>query len=79
VDSTARERGEPIAGNGRKLLLYSGGRVAEPVPIASQAEAKMGCFSYIEGSYNPVRLHSAMGYRSPMAYEAGMQTEGADT
>ena len=25
----------------------------------------MACFSYIEGCYNPVRLHSALGYRSP--------------
>ena len=38
--------------------------------FASQAEAKMACFSFIEGWYNPVRLHSALGYRSPMAYEA---------
>jgi putative transposase len=29
--------------------------------FASQAEAKMACFSYIEGWYNPVRLHSALG------------------
>jgi hypothetical protein len=27
--------------------------------FASRAEAKMACFSYIEGWYNPVRLHSA--------------------
>jgi putative transposase len=26
-----------------------------------QAEAKMACFSFIEGWYNPVRLHSALG------------------
>jgi putative transposase len=38
--------------------------------FASQAEARMACFSFIEGWYNPVRLHSALGYRSPMAYEA---------
>jgi len=38
--------------------------------IASQAEAKMACFSFIEGWYNPVRLHSALGYQSPMAYES---------
>ena len=38
--------------------------------FASQAEARMACFSYIEGWYNPVRLHSGLGYRSPMAYEA---------
>jgi putative transposase len=37
--------------------------------FASQAEARMACFSYIEGWYNPVRLHSALGYRSPIAYE----------
>ena len=37
--------------------------------FASQAEAKMACFSYMEGWYNPVRLHSALGYKSPMAYE----------
>lgn len=39
----------------------------------------MACFSYIEGWYNPVRLHSGLGYRSPMAYEASMQTAEADT
>ena len=38
--------------------------------FASQAEARMACFSFIEGWYNPVRLHSSLGYRSPMAYEA---------
>jgi putative transposase len=37
--------------------------------FASQAEAKIACFSYIEGFYNPVRLHSAIGYRSPITYE----------
>lgn len=29
----------------------------------------MACFSYIEGWHNPARLYSALGYRSPMAYE----------
>ena len=41
--------------------------------FASQAEAKMACFSFIEGWYNPVWLHSALGYRSPLAYEAMME------
>jgi putative transposase len=41
--------------------------------FASQAEARMTCFSFIEGWYNPVRLHSALGYRSPMAYEAAFE------
>ena len=37
--------------------------------FASQSEARMACFSYIEGWYNPARLHSGLGYRSPMTYE----------
>jgi putative transposase len=41
--------------------------------FASQAEARMACFSFIEGWYNPTRLHSALGYRSPMAYEAAFE------
>ena len=41
--------------------------------FTSKIEAKMACFSFIEGWYNPVRLHSALGYRSPMAYEAAME------
>lgn len=46
--------------------------------FASQAEARMACFSFLEGWYNPVRLHSALGYRSPMTYEAEMETIIAD-
>ena len=45
--------------------------------FASHAEARMACFSYIEGWYNPARLHSGLGYRSPMTYEA--QSEAALT
>jgi putative transposase len=41
--------------------------------FASQAEARMACFSYIEGWYNPTRLHSSLGYKSPVTYEADMQ------
>ena len=37
--------------------------------FASQAEARMAVFSFIEGFYNPLRLHSALGYRSPITYE----------
>ncbi len=43
--------------------------------FASQAEARLACFSFIEGWYNPVRLHSALGYRSPIRYEDEMHTE----
>src|SRR6266404_8360067 len=43
--------------------------------FASQAEAKMACFSFIEGWYNPARRHSALGYRSPIAYEHAMEVQ----
>jgi putative transposase len=43
--------------------------------FASQAEARVACFSFIEGWYNPARSHSALGYRSPIRYEQDMQTE----
>lgn len=37
--------------------------------FASHPEARMATFSFIEGWYNPARLHSALSYRSPMTYE----------
>ena len=43
--------------------------------FASQAEAKIACFSFIEGWYNPARLHSALGYRSPIAYEHATEVQ----
>ena len=46
--------------------------------FASQAEARMACFSFIEGWYNPVRLHSSLGYRSPMAYETMMEMQATE-
>ena len=36
---------------------------------ARMAVARMAVFSYVEGFYNPLRLHSALGYRSPIDYE----------
>lgn len=40
--------------------------------VSSQAEARMAAFSFVEGWYNPLRLHSALGCRSPIAYEQPM-------
>jgi putative transposase len=36
----------------------------------SQAEARMAVFAFIEGFYSHTRRHSALGYLSPIEYEA---------
>jgi putative transposase len=35
----------------------------------NQAEARVATFEFIEGWYNPHRIHSALGYRSPITFE----------
>jgi transposase InsO family protein len=37
--------------------------------LAPQVDAGVAVFGYVGGCYNPVRLHSALGYRSPITYE----------
>jgi putative transposase len=38
-----------------------------------QAESEV--FSYIEGYYNRVRIHSSLGYKSPLEFEAELKTK----
>jgi putative transposase len=52
--------------------------------FATQVEARLAVFDFIEGWYNPHRRHSALAYLSPLAYErrppppgAARLTEGA--
>ena len=43
--------------------------------FGSQTEARMAIFRFIEGWYNPARLHSALGYLSPITYEEKLHRE----
>ena len=38
-------------------------------------QARSEIFSYIEGYYNRVRLHSSLGYQSPLEYELELKTK----
>lgn len=38
-------------------------------PPTSHAEARLQVVDYLERFYNPRRLHSALGYRSPVEFE----------
>lgn len=40
---------------------------------ATRAQARSMVFDYIETFYNPVRLHSALGFKSPVAFEQSTQ------
>lgn len=41
----------------------------------SVEQARSEIFSYIEGYYNRVRLHSGLGYKSPMEFEMELKTK----
>ena len=43
----------------------------------SRHAAQMALFSYIEGFYNRVRRHSALGYLSPLDFEENNQHNGS--
>lgn len=42
-------------------------------------QARSEIFSYIEGYYNRVRLHSALGYLSPLEFELELKTKNGGT
>ncbi|MDF3418560.1 IS3 family transposase, partial [Sulfitobacter sp. KE29] len=38
-------------------------------PWHTRREAELAIFQYINGFYNPRRRHSALGWKSPVAFE----------
>ena len=42
--------------------------------LRTRHEARSAVFDYIEGFYNPIRRHSALGYHSPASYERSTPT-----
>lgn len=46
-----------------------------PTPADSRRHAEIMVFDYIETFYNPRRIHSGIGYHSPMEFEAKHQPE----
>jgi putative transposase len=45
------------------------GELLSRTSFRSHAEAHLSLFEFIEGWYNPHRLHSALDYQSPVDYE----------
>jgi putative transposase len=45
--------------------------------FATRQDARTAVFDYIETFYNPIRLHSTLGYRSPVEYEKMMKEQKA--
>jgi putative transposase len=49
----------------KELLLHQA-----PKTWPTRAELRSAIFEYVEGFYNPTRLHSTLGMRSPAEFEA---------
>ena len=41
----------------------------------SVEDARSEVFSYIEGYYNRIRLHSGLGYQSPLEFEKQLESK----
>ena len=47
--------------------------------LQTQTEARLAVFTWIEGWYNPKRLHSALGYMSPINFERKHKAQKSQT
>ena len=61
----------------RELVLGLQDRAHQHRSWPTKASARRATFEYIESWYNLRRLHSSLGYRSPAAYEASINTNPA--
>ena len=50
----------------KEMLLHD----PPPEGWTTRSQLRSAIFEYIEGFYNPSRLHSTLGMRSPIEYEA---------
>jgi putative transposase len=46
--------------------------IHQPNPFENIQTARNAIFNYIETFYNPQRLHSALGYQSPVDFETNI-------
>jgi len=51
------------------FFLHARGRTAQPSPFRLPGRGEDGVLQLHRSWYDPARLHSALGYRSPMTYE----------
>jgi transposase InsO family protein len=52
--------------------------VIEGGAFADLEEARSEIFTYIEGYYNRVRLHSSLGYQSPIEFEQKLKIKNGE-
>jgi transposase InsO family protein len=50
------------------------GEYLEHQRFQSHTQARAAIFTYVETFYNPVRLHSSIGYRTPNQFESTLKT-----
>ena len=71
---------QEVAKGSRKHSLETRGRSpvsasCDRTRFATQTEARIAIFDFIEGFYNPSRRHSSLGYLSPIEFERAYETD----